>query len=80
MTESELILSQGLYLQGQPAQAGSARCWPKGYPHIYENKTTSPKAILCIDSPSFIASDEVIVSVQSEEICDLECSQISQYW
>lgn len=80
MNECELVLNQGIYLQGQPALAGSARCWPKGFPHLYENKTTSPKAILCIDSPSFIASDEVLVSAQIEDLSDLDDSQISQYW
>lgn len=80
MLESELILSPGLWLQGKPVKAGSARQWPKGYPHMYENKSVDPKAILCLDSPSFIASDEILSQTPKNGLSDLEQPMTIQYW
>lgn len=61
MDESELILTEGVLLQGEPAERGEARRWPVGFPHRYDNKTTNEQAILCVDSPSFLPEDQIAV-------------------
>ena len=61
MEEHELILSEGLMLQGKPAKAGLAHAWPKDFPHVYANPTEEVRSILCIDRPKFIPEDEVVV-------------------
>lgn len=61
MEESEMILTEGLLLQGQPATLGSARTWPLGFPHRYDNPGDEEQVILCVDRPAFIPSDEILV-------------------
>jgi dihydroneopterin aldolase len=61
MQETELVLSDGLLCQGQPAPAGSLFRWPLAVPHLYENPTARWQTILCVDSPPFIESDEILV-------------------
>lgn len=58
MDESELVLTNGLLCQGQPAPSGTVRRWPKNAPHLYENPTDRWQSILCVDAPRFIESDE----------------------
>jgi len=58
MRESELVLDDGLLLQGRPIAAGDAFNWPLGEVHTYYNPTGAPCRILCIDSPRFQPSDE----------------------
>ena len=62
MEESEMILTEGLLLQGQPATLGSARTWPLGFPHRYDNPGDEEQVILCVDRPAFIPSDEILVA------------------
>jgi len=59
MRESELILDDGLLLQGRPVAAGDAFAWPLGEVHSYRNPTGAPRRILCVDSPRFQQSDEM---------------------
>jgi FolB domain-containing protein len=68
MNESELVLSDGLLLNGQPVQAGSARRWPHGTPHRYDNPTAHWRSILCVDSPPFIPSDEIEVDAPAGQV------------
>ena len=68
MDESEMILTEGLLLQNLPAKLGSARHWPKDFPHKYENPTEHEQVILCVDRPSFIPSDEIVVSLAAAEL------------
>ncbi len=49
--QAELILGSGLLVQGRPAEAGTARRWPRLFPHRYENPTRIEQSILCIDRP-----------------------------
>lgn len=58
MDESELVLTNGLFCQGEPAPAGTVRRWPKDAAHLYENPTDKWQSILCVDCPPFIAEDE----------------------
>ncbi|MCS6902264.1 MAG: dihydroneopterin aldolase [Myxococcales bacterium] len=66
--ESELILGDGLLLQGQPVSAGLAHTWPRGFPHRYENITDIEQSFLCIDRPAFIPTDEVVVDVPTDSL------------
>lgn len=59
MDEAELVLSSGLYCQGEPAIRGTVRQWPRGLAHHYYNPTTQVQSILCIDRPPFHESDEI---------------------
>lgn len=61
MEESELVLSEGLLCQGRPVRAGTVHRWPKDAPHLYENPTDRWQSILCVDSPRFVESDEIVV-------------------
>lgn len=61
MDEAEMVLSEGLLCQGEPAALGSVRRWPKGAKHRYDNPTARHQTILCVDCPRFIESDEVPV-------------------
>lgn len=66
--ESELVLGDGLLLQGEPVSAGTAHTWPRGFPHRYENRTDVEQSFLCIDRPAFIPSDEVEVDVPLDSL------------
>ncbi len=59
MRESEMILDDGLLLQGRPVAAGDAFAWALGEVHCYRNPTGAPRRILCVDSPRFQQSDEI---------------------
>lgn len=60
MDETELVLSDGLYCQGELAARGTVRRWPLGFLHHYHNPTNAVQSLLCVDRPPFIESDEVI--------------------
>jgi dihydroneopterin aldolase len=68
LDESELVLGDGLWLQGHPVAAGVAHTWPRGFPHRYENATDVEQSFLCIDRPAFIPTDEVEVDVPVEKL------------
>jgi dihydroneopterin aldolase len=68
LDESELVLGDGLLLQGAPVAAGQAHSWPKGFAHRYENITAIEQSFLCIDRPAFIPTDEVEIDVPVEKL------------
>lgn len=68
LDESELVLGEGLLLQGQKVEAGLAHSWPRGFPHRYENVTDVEQSFLCIDRPAFIPTDEVEVDVPVDQL------------
>lgn len=68
LDESELVLGDGLLLQGAPVKAGSAHTWPKGFPHRYENVTDIEQSFLCIDRPAFIPTDEVELAIPIDKL------------
>lgn len=72
LDESELILGDGLLLQGFPVSPGFAHSWPKGFPHRYENITGIEQSFLCVDRPAFIPTDEVEVDVPVESLSRTE--------
>jgi dihydroneopterin aldolase len=59
MEESELVLGNGLLLQGRPVARGQAFHWAQGFPHRYDNPTHTEQTVLCVDRPRFIPSEEV---------------------
>jgi dihydroneopterin aldolase len=61
MDEAELMLGDGLLLQGRPVSSGSAVVWPRELPHRYDNPSRSEQTVLCVDRPAFIPEDEVAV-------------------
>ena len=68
MEECELILTDGLLLQGTPVRAGSAFAWPLGFPHHYANPSAKEQVILCVDRPAFIRKDEIPDPTPLEEL------------
>jgi dihydroneopterin aldolase len=61
MRESEMVLSEGLLCQNAPIALGTVHDWPKAAAHSYANPTDRYQTILCVDSPRFIESDEIVV-------------------
>ena len=74
MDESELVLGDGLLLQGQPVAAGMAFRWKRDFAHRYDNPTENVQSILCVDRPSFIEADEIRIDVPLEELVQVEGS------
>lgn len=58
MHESELILGDGLVLNGERAVGGSVYRWKHDMAHGYENPSSNWQSILCVDSPKFDPLDE----------------------
>ena len=71
MHESELVLGDGLMCQGKPVAAGSVFRWPHGAAHRYDNPTDHFQTVLCVDSPRFIAEDEVEVEGEPADLAML---------
>ena len=65
MGEAELVMSDGLLLQGAAVGAGLGHVWPNGFVHAYENPTDEERSILCINRPAFIPSDEIPAAVDA---------------
>jgi hypothetical protein len=63
MDEVELVLTDGLLLQGRPVPSGLALQWPRNFPHAYHNPTCEEQVVLCIDHPPFIPADEQALEV-----------------
>jgi dihydroneopterin aldolase len=61
MREAELVLTEGLLCQRKPVPLGAVHRWPRGAAHCYDNPTERYQSILCVDSPCFIESDEIVV-------------------
>ena len=61
MRESELVLGAGCSARNRPVRRGTVHRWPNGAAHTYQNPTDRYQSILCVDSPRFIESDEVVV-------------------
>ncbi len=71
LDESELVLGEGLLVQGKPVDAGVARVWPKDFAHRWDNPTDREQSFLCIDRPKFLHSDEVEVDIPVEQLKDV---------
>jgi FolB domain-containing protein len=61
MREAEMVLSEGLLCQRVPIALGTVHRWPHGAAHTYSNPSDRYQTILCVDSPHFIETDEVVV-------------------
>ena len=68
MRESEMVLSEGLLCQNDPVELGKIFHWPKDAAHRYQNPTDRYQTILCVDSPRFIESDEVVVDAEPGDV------------
>jgi len=68
MHEAEMVLGSGLLCQGKPVAALTVHRWPHGSAHCYHNPTRRTQTILCVDSPPFLADDEVPVSGEPARI------------
>jgi dihydroneopterin aldolase len=68
LDESELVLGDGLLLQGSPVIPGVAHTWPRGFAHRYENVTEIEQSFLRIDRPSLVSTDEIEVDVPLEKL------------
>ncbi len=72
MDECELVLGSGLLLQGRPIRAGTGFCWPRHFPHRYDNPQSIEQTILCVDRPAFIPEDEVPVDEPAEGLVPVQ--------
>jgi FolB domain-containing protein len=64
MEERELVLGDGLLLQGKPVAAGTGLTWPKGFSHRYDNPSATEQTVLCVDRPAFLPDDEIEVEAE----------------
>ena len=71
MREAELVLTEGLLCQNKPIPAGAAHRWPLGAAHCYDNPTDRYQSILCVQAPRFLASDELAVSGEPDQVTPL---------
>lgn len=72
MDEAELVLGNGLLLQGRPVEAGTARRWPRRVPHRYDNPSSIEQTILCVDRPSFLPDDEIEVERPAGDLAQID--------
>ena len=70
MREAEMVLSDGLLCQREPIAVGAVHYWPTGAAHCYENPSDRYQTILCVDSPHFIESDEVVVQGEPARVAE----------
>lgn len=68
MHEAELVLGDGLLCQNKPVPAGAAHRWPLGAAHGYSNPSDRYQSLLRVDSPRFIASDEVAAEGEPADV------------
>ena len=68
MNESEMILGDGLLLNGRSTVAGEVYRWAHDVKHRYDNPTDRWRSILCVDSPPFLPGDEVAVDGEHGEV------------
>jgi dihydroneopterin aldolase len=68
MREAELVLTEGLFCQRKPIPLGAVHRWPRGAAHCYDNPTERFQSILCVDSPRFIESDEIVVDGEPHDV------------
>lgn len=61
MREAEMVLTEGLLVQGREVAPGTVHRWPRGAPHRYDNPTDRVQTVLCVDSPPFLEEDEIAV-------------------
>jgi dihydroneopterin aldolase len=68
MNESEMILGDGLLLNGRETTAGEVYRWPHEVKHRYDNPTDRWQSILCVDSPPFLPTDELEVDGEPADV------------
>lgn len=68
MSESEMVLGEGLLLNGKPVAIGTAHRWPLETPHRYDNPSDRWQSILCVDCPRFIPEDEIEVDAAPVDV------------
>ena len=68
LSKSEMILTDGLLCQGEPAPRLSTRTWPIDAPHMYENPTDEVQTILRLDTPPSPWDDDVMVDGTPERV------------
>lgn len=68
MSESEMILGEGVLLNHQRTAPGEVYRWPHGFAHRYDNPTDRWQSILCVDSPPFVPSDEIEVEGEPAKV------------
>ena len=57
MEESELVLGPGLLSQGRPVERGMAFHWPRGFPHRYDNPSSTEQTVLCVYRPRYLPAE-----------------------
>lgn len=74
MDESELVLGDGLLLQGEPVAAGTAHRWPRGFAHRYDNPSAIEQSVLCVARPFFMADDHLPAAASGAIERDIEAT------
>jgi dihydroneopterin aldolase len=68
MSESEMVLGDGILLNGKRVSPGAVYRWPHDAPHTWINPTDRWQSILCVDSPPFVPDDEIEVDSEPADV------------
>jgi mannose-6-phosphate isomerase-like protein (cupin superfamily) len=79
MDEIELVITDGLSVQGRAVKSGICHHWPRNYPHGYFNPSGEEQVVLCIDHPPFIPDDERLIEPRPP-LQWLEGTRRTQLW
>ncbi len=72
LDEAELVLGQGLLVQGKPAAVGTGRHWPRGFVHRWDNPTDEALTFLCVHRPACTQDEAIEVMVPLDPLSDVE--------
>jgi dihydroneopterin aldolase len=85
LDEAEMLLTEGLDIQGEPGKRGSIRLWPKGTAHTYQNSTNRCQSLLSLCRPHLRDSDLVLVNGRATPVAiyspsELGTRQLNSAW
>lgn len=79
MEETEMLCSDQLHVQGRPLPYGSTHSWGQEL-HVYHNHSDEFQSLLCIDTPCFIPSDEIVVEDETYDVAAVPTSNAGCDW
>lgn len=85
LDEAEMLLTDGLEIQGEPGKRGSIRLWRKGSAHTHGNSTAKTQSLLSLCRPAFRESDMVLVDGRAAPVAayapsELNTRQLGPAW
>ena len=69
--QADLVIGDGLRLQGKPVRGGVALRWPRLHPHRYDNPSAGPLAVLTVAHPALVHHDFIASDAAGAELHDV---------